>query len=104
MTPAQLQAVLAAKNYLSLGSGFSRVGLIKQLTSSYGAGFTMAMAVFAVNSLHVNWNAQAVLAAKNYLSLGSGFSRAGLIKQLTSSYGAGFTYAQALYAVHKAGL
>ena len=47
---------------------------------------------------------QAVLSAKNYLSLGSGFSRAGLIKQLTSSYGSGFTYAQALYAVHKVGL
>ena len=104
MTPAQLQAVLAAKNYLSMGSGFSRAGLIKQLTSSYGSGFPRAVAVFAVDSLHVNWNEQAVLAAKNYLSIGSGFSRAGLIRQLTSSYGSGFTYAQALYAVHKVGL
>jgi hypothetical protein len=36
--------------------------------------------------------------------MGSGFSRAGLIQQLSSSAGEGFTYAQAVYAVNKVGL
>jgi hypothetical protein len=36
--------------------------------------------------------------------VGQGFSRSALIQQLTSSYGAGFTQAQAEYAVSKVGL
>jgi hypothetical protein len=47
---------------------------------------------------------QAVDSAQSYLALGQGFSQAGLLKQLTSSYGAGFTQAQAEYAVSKVGL
>jgi Host cell surface-exposed lipoprotein len=104
LTPAQEQAVLSAKSYLSMGSGFSRAGLIKQLSSSYGEGFSRSLAIFAVNYLHPNWNQQAVLSAKNYLSMGSGFSRAGLIQQLSSPYGEGFTYAQAVYAANRVGL
>jgi hypothetical protein len=38
------------------------------------------------------------------MSLGEGFSRASLIQQLTSSYGSGFTEAQAEYAANKVGL
>jgi Host cell surface-exposed lipoprotein len=49
----------------------------------------------------VNWNEEAVEAAKGYLDTGS-FSRNGLIQQLSSSYGDGFTRAQAVYAVNKA--
>jgi hypothetical protein len=104
MTEAQHQAVDSAKSYLSMGSGFSRAGLIKQLTSSYGEGFSRADAIFAVDHLNVNWNEQAVESAKSYLSTGSGFSRAGLIQQLTSSYGEAFTYAQAVYAANTVGL
>ena len=40
-------------------------------------------------------------AANGYLGDGEGFSRSGLIEQLTSSYGAAFTEAQAQYAVNK---
>jgi hypothetical protein len=104
MTAAQQQAVESATNYVSMGSGFSRAGLIKQLTSSYGEGFPETVAIFAVDHLHVNWNEQAVDSAKTYMSMGSGFSRAGLIQQLTSSYGEAFTYAQAVYAANKVGL
>jgi hypothetical protein len=104
MTAAQQQAVESARNYLSTGSGFSRAGLIQQLSSSYGEGFPKAVAIFAVDHLHVNWNEQAVKSARNYLSTGSGFSRAGLIQQLSSSYGEGFTHAQAVYAANKVGL
>jgi Host cell surface-exposed lipoprotein/Protein of unknown function (DUF2510) len=101
-TVSQEQAIGSAKNYLSI-SGFSRVGLIQQLSSSYGDGFSKADATFAVNHLTVNWNEQAVRSAKNYLSI-SHFSRAGLIQQLHSSYGDGYTLTQATYAANHVGL
>jgi hypothetical protein len=104
MTVAQQQAVDSARSYLSTGGGFSRAGLIKQLSSSYGEGFPGDVAIFAVDHLQVNWNEQAVKSAKSYMSTGSGFSRAGLIQQLSSSYGEGFTPAQAVYAANKVGL
>jgi hypothetical protein len=100
---ARQQAIQSAQSYLDMGSGFSRAGLIGQLDSPYGEGFTVALATFAVDNVHADWNQQAVLSAKGYLSMG-GFSRAGLIDQLTSSYGEQFTYAQAVYAVNKVGL
>ena len=86
-----------------MGSGFSRYGLIQQLSSKAGSGFKRANAVFAVNHIKVNWNQQAVLAAKAYMSQ-SGFSRSGLIQQLSSRAGSGFTHAQAVYAANKVGL
>ena len=104
MSVAEQQAVESAQSYLNLGSGFSEAGLLKQLTSSYGAGFTAANAQFAINYLKPGWDAQAVEAAQGYLKLGTGFSRSSLIQQLTSSYGNGFTEAQAEYAVSKVGL
>jgi len=93
------QAVDAAKGYLGMGQGFSQQGLLNQLTSSDGSGFTEAQAQYAITSLHPDWDAQAVDAAKSYLSDGQGFSQASLLQQLTSSYGSGFTEAQAEYAV-----
>jgi type IV secretory pathway VirB10-like protein len=103
-TAAEQNAIQAAQNYLSMDSGFSRAGLIQQLSSKYGSGFTTADATFAVDHIKVDWNQQAVLAAKNYLSMGTGFSRAGLIQQLSSKYGSQFTLAQATYAANKVGL
>lgn len=103
-TGAQQQAIQSAQNYLDIGSGFSRAGLIQQLTSQAGSGFKLPDAVFAVNHIQVDWNKQAVLAAKNYLSIGTGFSRTGLIQQLTSQAGSQFTLAQATYAVNHVGL
>jgi len=102
-TLAQEQARLAAKDYLAMDSGFSRAGLIEQLSSTAGEGFKKSDATFAVNSLKVDWNKQAVLSAKGYLSMG-GFSRSSLIDQLTSQYGEGFTLAQATYAANHVGL
>jgi Host cell surface-exposed lipoprotein len=104
MSAADQQAVEAAQGYLNLGSGFSAESLFKQLTSSYGNGFTAAQANFAINYLHPDWDQQAVEAAKGYMALGTGFSRESLIQQLTSSYGNGFTYAQAEYAATQVGL
>jgi hypothetical protein len=104
MTASQQQAVDAAQGYLSMGSGFSYNSLIQQLTSSAGNGFPQADAVFAINYLHPDWDAQAVEAAKGYMNMGSGFSRDSLIQQLTSQYGNGFTYDQAVYAANQVGL
>lgn len=100
MTGAQQQAVDAAEDYLSEGQGFSDQGLLSQLTSSAGNGFSKSDAEFAVNSLNPNWNGQAVDAAEGYLSEGQGFSDQGLLQQLTSSAGDGFTEAQAEYAIN----
>lgn len=104
MTAGQQQAVESAQGYLSEGQGFSKAGLMQQLTSHYGEGFSKADARFAIRYLHPNWYQQAVKSARNYLNDGQGFSRDGLIQQLSSSYGEGFTYAQAVYAVNKVGL
>lgn len=78
---SQQQAIDSAQSYLETG-GFSRVGLIQQLSSKSGEGFTHAEAVYAVQQLHPDWNAQAVKSAKSYLESG-GFSRTGLIEQLS---------------------
>ena len=96
-TFGQREALAAAKSYLSMG-GFSRAGLIHQLESPYGEGFSHADAVWGVNHAHANWNAEAVESAKSYLEMG-GFSRANLIHQLESPYGEHFTHAQAVYGV-----
>ena len=101
-TVSQEQAIESAESYLDMG-GFSEAGLIDQLSSKYGEGFSKADAAFAVAHVKVNWNEQAVISAKSYLDMG-GFSRNGLIDQLESSYGEGFTHAQAVYAVNAVGL
>ena len=103
MSASEQQAVDAAQNYLSLGSGFSQYSLTQQLTSSAGSGFSQADAQFAINYLNPDWNAQAVDAAKGYMQMG-GFSHSSLIQQLTSDAGNGFTEAQAEYAVTQVGL
>jgi hypothetical protein len=102
MTVEQQQAVESAQSYLAMG-GFSRAGLIEQLSSSAGEGFPKAIAIFAVDHVQVDWNEQAVESAKNYLKMG-GFSRASLIEQLSSPSGEGFTRAQAVYAANQVGL
>jgi hypothetical protein len=104
MSAAEQQAITSAQDYLNLGSGFSYQSLLNQLTSGYGSGFSTSDAEFAINYLKPDWDAQAVEAAQGYLKLGTGFSRSSLIQQLTSSYGNGFTEAQAEYAVSKVGL
>lgn len=101
---AQQQAIIAAEGYLSSGMGFSRQGLIDQLSSPYGNGFAVADATAAVDSVNADWNAQAVIAAKGYLASGQGFSHQSLVEQLTSEYGNKFTPEQAEYAAGQVGL
>ena len=98
------EAVKAAKGYLASGIGFSEASLTKQLTSSAGNQFTQPQAEYAVANSGADWNAEAVKAAKGYMSSGLGFSRQSLIAQLTSPAGNQFTAPQAEYAADQVGL
>jgi hypothetical protein len=101
LTGPQNNAVRSARQYLSL-KGFSRDGLIRQLSSAAGNGYEVADATVAVDSLGVDWNEEAVKSAKLYLSM-TGFSCNGLIQQLSSSAGDGYTESQATYGARQAG-
>ncbi len=101
-TPSQQNAIRSAQSYLKF-MHFSRLGLIGQLSSPYGEGFPLADATFAVDSLNVDWNAQAVGSAQDYLKT-MGFSCQGLIDQLSSRYGEQLTVEQATYGATQVGL
>lgn len=101
LTAQQKNAVRSAQQYLSM-TGFSRAGLIQQLSSDYGDGYKVADATVAVDSLNVDWDKQAVRSAKQYLQM-QGFSCRGLIQQLSSSAGDKYTKSQATYGAKQAG-
>src|SRR6478672_10658763 len=93
---SQQNAVRKAEDYLAY-TAFSRQGLIKQLEYDH---FSTEDAVFAVDSITVDWNEQAAKKAKDYLDY-TAFSHGGLINQLEYD---GFTPAQAAYGTTAAGL
>jgi hypothetical protein len=101
LTGPQKNAVRSAKQYLST-RGFSRDGLIQQLSSDYGDRYSVADATLAVDSLNIDWNKQAVRSAKQYLSM-RGFSCKGLTHQLSSDFGDKYTVSQATYGARQAG-
>jgi Host cell surface-exposed lipoprotein len=101
LTASQVNAVRSAEQYLEM-SGFSRKGLIHQLSSDAGDGYAVADATAAVDSLTVDWNDNAAKSARQYLE-SSGFSCKGLIEQLSSSAGDEYTKDQATYGARQAG-
>ncbi|RDL15610.1 host cell surface-exposed lipoprotein [Serratia fonticola] len=101
LTGPQKNAVQSAKQYLSM-MGFSRSGLIHQLSSDVGDGYKISDATVAVDSLNIDWNQEAVKSAKQYLNM-MGFSCKGLINQLSSSAGDNYTVDQATYGAKQAG-
>ncbi len=101
LTGPQKNAVRSAKNYLAM-TGFSRDGLIQQLSSDAGDGYRATDATAAVDSLNIDWDKQAVRSAKNYLKM-MGFSCKGLIQQLSSDAGDKYTVSQAKYGAQQAG-
>lgn len=101
LTGPQKNAVRSAKQYLSI-SGFSRDGLIQQLSSDAGDGYELTDATLAVDSLNVDWAKQAERSAREYLSM-MGFSCKGLIDQLSSSAGDKYTVSQATSGARQAG-
>jgi hypothetical protein len=101
LTNPQKNAVRSAEQYLSF-QGFSRSGLIQQLSSDYGDAYDVDDATIAVDSLDIDWNEQAVRSAEQYLNM-QGFSCQGLIRQLSSDAGDGYTESQAAYGARQAG-
>ncbi len=102
MTVSQKNAIKSAESYLSF-MGFSRQGLIDQLSSEFGEKFSVEDATFAVDSLAVDWNEQAAKSAQTYLDT-MGFSCQKMIDQLSSEYGSKFTVEQATYGATAVGL
>jgi|ERR1039458_886665 hypothetical protein len=101
LTVSQQNAGRAARNYLA-GSAFSKQGLIAQLQYPAGHGYSVQDATVAVDGLNVDWTAQAVKSAKEYLQYStSSFSCSRMTGQL--SY-AKFTASQAQNAATKVGL
>lgn len=101
LTGPQRNAARSAKQYLDM-SGFSRRGLIEQLSSDAGNGYEVADATAAVDSLTVDWNEQAGRSAKQYLNM-TGFSCKGLIEQLSSDAGNKYSKSEATYGAKQAG-
>ena len=101
LTGPQQNAVRSAQQYLNF-QGFSRTGLIRQLSSDFGDAYEVHDATVAVDSLDVDWNEQAVRSAEQYLEI-QGFSCQGLIRQLSSDGGDGYTKSQAEYGARQAG-
>ena len=101
ITQGQQNAAREAMLYLEYME-FSRQGLIDQLSSLYGGGYTVSEAEYAMEYLEennlVDWNEQAYKNAISYIEM-MPFSRQGLIDQLTSEYGSQFTAEEAEYAV-----
>lgn len=101
LTEIQKNAVRAADEYIKI-IGFSRSGLIEQLSGRLGDGYDNFDATVAVDSMNIDWNEQAVRSAKQYLSI-QAFSCKGLIEQLSSVYGDKYTLSQAAYGAKQAG-
>ena len=96
LTSGQKNALRSAENYVSL-MAMSKAGLIRQLSSPAGDGYSKADATYAANHVKVDWNAEAIESAKNYMDI-MPMSRSALIRQLSSSAGDQFTKAQATQA------
>jgi hypothetical protein len=101
MTSGQRNALESAHTYIDM-SGFSKKGLIKQLSSSAGDGFSRADATFAANHVGADWKQEALESAQSYIDM-SGFSKKGLIQQLSSSAGDGYSRAEATFAANNVG-
>jgi hypothetical protein len=99
---SESQAVEAAQQYVD-SMGFSKAGLMQQLTSKSGSQFSKEDAKYAIKHIDVNWNDEAAEAAQSYLDT-MAFSRNELIEQLTSKAGSQFTRKQAEYGAKKVGL
>lgn len=95
LTMGQEQAVKKGESYLQL-MGFSRSGLIEQLTFE---GFAVEDATFAADHIAPDWNAEAAEKAESYIDL-MAFSREGLIEQLMFE---GFDQAQAEFGATSVG-
>lgn len=101
LSAEQRDAYGSAQRLLDL-RGCSKDGLIDQLSSAGGPGYSRRDAKRAVEALDVDWNEQAVRAAESYRKMVP-FSIHGLIEQLESEDGGRFTHTQAVYGAKHSG-
>jgi SOS response regulatory protein OraA/RecX len=99
-TDYKQQALKAAQGYLDseYQTGFSKEGLIQQLKDEFGEEFTDEEIQYALSNVKVNWNQQALKAAKNYLKNGIVTTKEGLKEQLKFE---GFTSSEIQYALNQ---
>lgn len=90
-------ALAKAESYSSI-MHMSKAAIYDQLTSSYGEGFPVESAQYAVNHLVADYKKNALEKAKDYQT-NMHMSRSAIYDQLTSSYGEKFTAEEAQYAV-----
>ena len=76
----------------------SKAGIYKQLTSTYGEGFSEDAANYAIEHMSADFKTNALYKAQSY-SDSMHLSKAGIYDQLTSEYGEQFTPEEAQYAV-----
>lgn len=76
----------------------SKQGIYEQLISSYGEGFTVEAAQYAIEHINADWNYNALQKAKSYQKNLS-MSRNSIYEQLVSNYGEKFTESEAQYAI-----
>lgn len=96
-TQSQLNALSKAQSY-SDRQYMSKNRLYRQLTSSYGEGFSAEDAQYAINHVRADWNYNALQKGKSYYTR-QNMSKSRVYQQLVSSYGEDFTPEQAQYAV-----
>ena len=90
-------ALAKAESYSSI-MHMSKAAIYDQLTSSYGEGFPVESAQYAVDHLVADYKKNALEKAKDYQT-NMHMSRSAIYDQLTSSYGEKFTAEEAQYAV-----
>lgn len=96
-TQSELNALNKAQSY-SDHQYMSKNRLYRQLTSSYGEGFTAAEAQYAIEHVKADWNYNALQTGKHYYTR-QNMSKSRVYQQLVSPYGEDFTPEQAQYAV-----
>lgn len=89
---------LAKAEVYSSTMHMSKSRIYRQLTSSYGEGFTAEAAQYAVDHLVADYKANALEKAKDYQTT-MNMSKSRIYNQLTSNYGEGFTAEEAQYAI-----
>lgn len=76
----------------------SKARIYDQLVSEYGEDFSPEAAQYAIDNLHVDWNANALAKAKSYEN-NMAMSPNAIYDQLVSEYGEKFTPEEAQYAI-----
>lgn len=102
LTASQQHAVRVATSHLD-GTSYSRQGLIEQLSAPHGQQFAVADATVAVDSLRIDWNAQAARSAAAHVGT-NGFTCQELIDRLSSEHGEQFTPEQARFGAAHVGV